>query len=435
MQILPRHRDDLLSITGSDFSRTRKLPLPQLIAFVLSLTASRVTSVDECIGQFFKSAITHNLWPEALTVDKSAITRARKKLPWTVFEELLPQFVSAAYQAWPDHKHYSWKGFSVFAIDGSRYHLPATDELKHTFDPFCGLNSPSLNHFPQCLVSTVIDVFRRIPIARSIVGLHESHEREQAKKLLPAIPKNGVVLMDRGYPSYDLLNHFQRLYQGFFVFRSPARSTFPGVEKFIRSGQSEAIINVGPSANRWQEMNKTERIECAPIELRVMRLTAADGSLSVLITNLKDRQKYPVTDIQKLYYQRWRIEEQYRDEKTAFHIEQFHSKNRNGILQELYAILIMTVITRTLMTLSATQCNGRRVEPQFKHSLKTLADGAAVFISKHLTHAFHVMLELITEIRRVKYYRPKQPRKPQPRVCKKTVNKWAQLKRRRMSWA
>ncbi len=42
----------------------------------------------------------------------------------------------------------------------------------------------------------------------------EANEREEVKALLPQIPHGGVLLFDRGYPSYDLLAHLQQQYQG-----------------------------------------------------------------------------------------------------------------------------------------------------------------------------------------------------------------------------
>jgi len=59
---------------------------------------------------------------------------------------------------------------SVYATDGSIYNLPATDKIREKFDPNSGLQNKGKGHYPQCLVSTLFDVFRRLPIARTVVG-------------------------------------------------------------------------------------------------------------------------------------------------------------------------------------------------------------------------------------------------------------------------
>ncbi len=50
----------------------------------------------------------------------------------------------------------------------------------------------------------------------------EANEREEVKALLPQIPHGRVLLFDRGYPSYDLLEHLQHQYHGLWVLRCPA---------------------------------------------------------------------------------------------------------------------------------------------------------------------------------------------------------------------
>ena len=42
------------------------------------------------------------------------------------------------------------------------------DEIRNEFDPQRGKKING--HFPQCLVSTLYDVFRRLPVARTIVS-------------------------------------------------------------------------------------------------------------------------------------------------------------------------------------------------------------------------------------------------------------------------
>ena len=98
---------------------------------------------------------------------------------------------------------------SVYAIDGSKYTLPATDEIRKEFDPQSGLSSPGKGHYPQCLVSTAYDVFKRFPVARCVAPYNTS-EREEAGKLLPSIESGGVILFDRGYPGYAFLKTLKK---------------------------------------------------------------------------------------------------------------------------------------------------------------------------------------------------------------------------------
>jgi len=387
------------------------------------LTASgKSEGVDGKSGAFFRQARRSGLWPEAEAVHRSTVTKARAKLSWTAFEQMHRDAVRLAYEVWPANDSYTWQGLSVFAIDGSLYNLPASDALRQAFDPDSGLDKPGKGHYPQCLVSTACDVFRRLPVARTVQPVALANEREEAKALLPHIPKGGILLFDRGYPSYDLVDYLTRHYQGYWVFRCPARSTFAAVGDFVRSGKTEAAITLAPPGAK-------------PIALRAIRMESPGGELSVLLTNLPDEPRFAASAVIKLYFRRWAAEVEYRDEKTSLDIETFHSQTENGIRQELFAILVMAVIARTLMALMTDPGHDAKAEPQFKHAMITLAQEAAVLAPRCPELALAIFSELLREIARVRYYPPKTPRPPQPRVSKKPVSKWQVDKAKRMAEA
>lgn len=149
-----------------------------------------------------------------------------------------------------------------------------------------------------------------------------------------------------------------------------------------------------------------------------------DGTLSVLLTNLFDKTEFSRESIIKLYFRRWTVEEYYRDEKVYLEVEKFHSKNCNGIRQELFAAMIMSVIARILMVLSSNKEDSQVVEPQFKNAVMTIAAEAIVLTPDKPEKAARIFKEVLNEIRRVKYYRPKKSRPSKPRVTKKAKNKW-----------
>jgi hypothetical protein len=383
--------------------------------------------VDINSGIFFKNARRSGLWPKATAVHRSAVTKARSKISWTIFQDLLGDAVKVAYQCWPQDQKYLWHDMSVFAFDGSKYTLPATKEIRTEFDPKSGLQNNGKGHFPQCLVMTAYDVFRRLPIARSIEPIHAS-ERYEAKKLLPFIPSNSVSLFDRGFPAYGFIKELQENLNGYFIIRCPAKSTFPAVEKFIKSNRKEDIIYLKPTHNCLLKLNAEQRKQLRPLKIRVIKLTSPDGTLSVLLTNLFDRKQYSCREIIDLYFRRWAIEGFYRDEKIVFEVEKFHGQTCNSIRQELFAAAIMSVISRTMMALSSELMDKGGKEPQFKNAIITLAAEAAFLVPEDPKKAVKIFKEILHDILRVKYYPPKQPRPSMPRVTKKAINKWSTSK-------
>lgn len=423
LQLIPhRPSSATFPLSPKTFVRQRKLTLPGLIVLLLSLTASgKSQGVDGKVGTFFRQARRSGLWPDAETVHRSAITKARAKLSWTAFEQLHRDAVRLAYELWPTRDEFAWQGLSVFAIDGSKYHLPASAALRLAFDPGSGLDRPGKGHYPQCLVSTVYDVFRRLPVARTVQPMAHANEREEVKALLPHVPGGGILLLDRGYPSHALIAYLQRHYRGYWLVRCPASATFPAVEAFARSGRAEAAITLQPP-------------QAEPLRLRALRLLGPDGELSVLLTNLADPARFSAPAVIALYFRRRAVEVHYRDEKTSFDIETFHSQTEQGIRQELFAILVMAVIARTVMALITDPDHPARVEPQFKHAMITLASEAAILTPQCPEVALRIFDELLREIARVRYYRPQTIRPSPPRVSKKPVNKWQLDKTKRLAY-
>jgi hypothetical protein len=400
---------------------------------------------------------------DAKAIHRSALTKARKKIPWEVFEEIHCDSVELAYEMWPGESYgidgladdgaYTWKGMSVFGFDGSKFMLPATPELRKEFDSGSGLENEGRGHYPQCLVSVAYDVFRRLPVAQTVVGANGS-EREEAKKLISKIPSNSLLMFDRGYPSFEFFKYLNENYEGFYLFRSPASGSFKAVAEFVKSEKEEDVIWLKPPVSYLYKYKSTaqERKAVTPLKLRVVRLQSPDGIVSVILTNLMNKKKFPREEIIKLYFRRWEIESFYRDEKVYLDVDTFHSRTSNGIRQELFAALVMSVIARTMMVIasppsfspasqeqnedgenaeSKSEVRVTTSEPQFKNAVMTLAAEAAILTPDNAQLAVEIFKEVLTEIRRVKYYRPITPQTAKPRINKHPPNKWTERKSKR----
>lgn len=402
---------------------------------MLSLVCSgKSQGVDSQIGSFIQTAHRSGLWNEGETVHRSAITKSRKKLSWRLFEGLFQRAVRLAYEVFPTRSDYLWQDLSVFAIDGSRYTLPASEEIRQYFDPESGLSETNngRGHYPLCLVSTAYDVFRRLPVARTVVSYKAGSERDEASQLIDQLPQGNVLLYDRGYPGYEFILTLNNQYNGYYVLRCPAESSFPAVSDFIRSGQNEATIEISATHSYREKYGNKAHRDAPRITLRATRLVSPEGTLSVLLSNLFDKTTFTRADIIQLYFRRWRVETHYRDEKTSLDITTFHSRSVNGVKQELFAVLIMAVIARTLAAVATAPVKGEKTvaEPQFKHAVITLSNDALAMVAEDPVQALRIFDDILNEIRRVLYHRPIIPKLSQPRVSKTPLNKWRNAKRK-----
>ncbi|MBF0607362.1 MAG: transposase [Magnetococcales bacterium] len=209
-------------------------------------------------------------------------------------------------------------------------------------------------------------------------------------------------------------------YKGYYVMRCPASSTFKELMEFMNSSKEDDIVFIKASRKYLKE-HDIDNPETS-IKVRAIKHVMNDGTIELLITNLSDQTVYTREDIIDLYFRRWAIEGGYRDEKVSMEIEKFHSKTVNGVMQELYAVMIMSVIARVLMALSEAD-NGK--ELQFKNTVIALAKEAALLTPHDPQKAAEIFNELIKEISTTYvYYRPKEKRSSQPRHTKKSRKKW-----------
>lgn len=395
------------------------------MACVLSLVGGgRTEGMDIEMASLFKMARRGGLWPKAQAPGRGALSKARAKVPWEAFREMLEKTVALAYEIWPARPGDRWHGMNVLAIDGSKFDLPATEEIRQDFDPKSGLGAPGKGHYPQCLVSTLYDVFRALPLARTVAPAG-SCERREALKLLGAAPEDSLLVFDRGYPGYGMFLNLMSRFSGHFLMRCPSKGTFPALQVFLDSSQREGIIRVAPSWLYKESVTPEERKALPTLCLRAIRVRDPEGEETVFLSSLLDMETFPWREIVELYFKRWAVEVYYREEKVVQDIERFHSRTTRGVRQELFAVMVLTVVSRTMGVLSETMHELPAGRVQRKHAALALAREAALLAPSNPRKALALFEELLIEMARVKYYAPKRPRPPAPRISKAPRNKWA----------
>jgi hypothetical protein len=327
---------------------------------------------------------------------------------------------------------------SVFAFDGSQDHWPATEAVRQAFDPQSGLASPGRGHAPPCLVTPADDVFRRVPVGRTVGALQDGDEREPAHHLLPLLPPKRRRLFDRGFPSSRFL-HALEPHARLSLRRWPATSTFPAVAAVGRRGRAETRLWLPPSATFNRALPPAPRRTLAPIRLRAIRWEAPEGTVSVLWTNLVDVRRFPRAAIIALYGRRWSVETHSRDETTLQPIAPFQRHTPDGLRQERFAILIGWVSARPLPALSvpseSIETAQSIVQPQLKNARMRFARDAALVTPAPPEHALSLLEELLNAIRQVTYDKPKAQRPSRPRVNKQPAHKWPSDRQRQLKEA
>jgi len=82
----------------------------------------------------------------------------------------------------------------------------------------------------------------------------------------------------------------------------------------------------------------------------MIKIELPTGEIEILMTSLKDIEKYPYKDFKELYFKRWGIETFYNRFKNIIGVEQFSGKSEQFILQEfncaLYISNLQSLLTK-----------------------------------------------------------------------------------------
>jgi len=313
-----RHR-----MSEKDFTRKRKLGFVQLSAIILKGARRGLHSaVKEAVESIHFDVDSYS---------EAALSKARRKINYTAFEELTQtsaiDFFEAATKAKRLH------GFRVWAIDGSKINLPTNPETLEEFgsEPFtCGPRAQGLG---SCLYDSLNAV-----VFDAVLDRVDANERELASRHIRALqqycsdarldPTHELITLDRGYPSEGLLSQITNA--GF---------------RFV------ARVN---KDNFWREVRKVDSDDAeicrGELRLRVVRTPLAKPeqtvggkveTMTTFLTNLP-REEFTVTDIAELYRLRWKIETNYGFLKSRVELENFTGLSPLCVRQDFYAALFLS---------------------------------------------------------------------------------------------
>lgn len=304
---------------GNSFSRKRKLSFSNAIYFICSALRK---SLSAEINKFIEEHSYLN-FPD---ISKQAFSKARQNISPEAFKELCRLFVDTFYDS--DINIRKWKGFNVFAIDGTSLQIPDTPENVEYF----GCKSNQSNTKTALASSSALyDVLNDIVIDATI-STFPADERGMAKQHINSINNtklfnNTIIVFDRGYPSYDMFSFLDK--KGLF-FLMRVSSAF----KLTKSTTSnDSVVQY--------------KIEKNLKELRVIKLELPDGSIETLVTNIFSKT-IDLESFKELYFLRWGVEGKYKELKSSIQIEEFSGNKPIAIQQDFYASIYLSMITSLL---------------------------------------------------------------------------------------
>ena len=224
-----------------------------------------------------------------------------------------------------------WYGRQLVAIDSSDLVLGTSREL---IDLYGGPgNSKGICQIAHARLIVAWDVRRKV-----ILGWHlapyRSNERALLTHVIASLEKGTVVLLDRGFPSLDVITILREHDLRFIVRVTGGKSSWRCYRHLLKrgSGIREAGVNVPGDVAPL-------RVVVRPWRNRGPR-NGAKPEPTILLTDL-DQRYFFAGAILAAYERRWTVETFFRELKVSItSVERWHSRSSARILLEIQAIFI-----------------------------------------------------------------------------------------------
>ena len=334
--------NDFVQNPGRDMTRHRDCTFSDTILATLCFSMNRTNTE---LFHYFSSSRKH-------IPSKSAFCQQRKKLNGRLFPHLLKSF----YNAFPVSNKY--RGYTLMAVDGSDINLPV--DKKDTV--YRIKQARSDNYYYQMHLNALYNICDNRFHSIVIQSKSEMNESAAFCQLIDEsdFDRKTIFIADRGYISLNTLAHLKE-HNKLFLIRAKAPSSSGSLlahllepdqktDKLITLGITRSQKNIsGENPQTFKFIRKDRIFEPIPpkdhdsvyfITLRIVCLQLDNGNYEYLVTNLP-ADAFSTSDLKVLYHKRWNIETSFRSLKYAVSLVYLHSVNRELIIQEIYAKLIL----------------------------------------------------------------------------------------------
>jgi hypothetical protein len=275
-----------------------------------------------------------SLLPWSHTPTIGSMAKARAKLSVAACRQFQREIARQVTRALHRPRHV-WGKRRIIGVDGSTFVVPrSADTLQHFRCPKGGEHGPAAHH-PRALMVLAMDVLRRVPVSY-VLGRKGQGERTLIKDLLETFQPGDVVVIDRGFPSRELLMELtKRKIDVVMRVSAEKAATWKEFRPFLSGTKKTADLTLELGRKKEQVSIKARLVERDRQRGRPRRGTKKERM--ILLTTLREEDGFTRAELIKIYGSRWGVETAFRELKTFMDTEPFHSKSAAGIEQELVA--------------------------------------------------------------------------------------------------
>jgi len=230
------------------------------------------------------------------TISKTAFIKKRNNIPSKYFLDINDSFINNIFNN--DKKQ------RIYGVDGSFINL-----FKN-FEKYDFCYSSTNNSYCQGIISCLYDIENKIPINYFL--LKTRNEREAFRNQIKYLKSGDIVIFDRGYYSYDIIEKLELIGVN-YIFRLKSN------KKEVQYMKKNNIID-------YSFINKN-------INNRIVNYRIDNSEDDYyLLTNLKKT----IDELKDLYWKRWQVEIHFKESKYNLSLNTINLKTENSLKQEIY---------------------------------------------------------------------------------------------------
>ena len=399
----------VLRKTGRGKAPCRRLPRWFVVWFVIVMALFCRDSYQQVFRWLHR-------FRKGITPGRSTLCEARQSVGVAPLRLLAEQLIEL--QAKPDTRQAFYGGMRLMGVDSFVVDVPDTPQNVRAFGRPGSGRSPAA--FPQARVLSVCELGTHV-LWKSLIKPHNRGEHPMARHILRFLQENMLLLWDRNFLSYDLVQQVMGR-RAHLLARIKSNLIFDPIRR-LSDGSFLAKLYPSPRHRARDE---------GGIMVRIIEYTFEDsgrpgsGQPHRLLTTLLDERQHPATDLIVLYHERWEQELAYDELKTHQRERPvLHSQTPAGVVQELYGLLLGHYVIRKLMCDAAELADVAPRELSFVNTRKILrcrlAEAPRNANGLRRWH-HHLLMEVAAEVL--------EPRRDRinPRVIKRKMSNW--LKKR-----
>jgi hypothetical protein len=417
--IPPRLIEELLETYQMWEQRERKTNMVTMVYWLIALHLYPSLSQRRVYGKMVSGLRTiRDDVPEQIPA-RSALSYRRGQLGSELLEELFAKM--AGPKATEQTPQAFWKGMRLLALDGTVESVADTPDNRETFR-YSSDDEISRSPFPQARLLLLVECGTHL-ICEVEISSGLQAEATGARLLLErAALEHSLILWDSGFHSSSSI--FQVRASGGHVLGRLRSHVLEQPCEYLLDGSYLTWIYEDQDHHRGQRM----LVRVITYTFTDSRIPRAGEQVYRLVTTLLDPFGYPAKEVAVLYHERWHVEVVIDETRTHLRLSArtLRSLTPEGVIQEIYALLLAHIVARTLMLQAAQQAQIAPTQISFTETIRVMDESLIPLALVSAPRRQHMVEHLIKEIGHQRL--PKQRVRIQARVVKRVRSRYERKK-------